>query len=58
MSPTVAFMTSVFVGCIVLLVGILILRKSEQSFTESFRESLFWGTGIVVAMSLQVLALT
>ena len=58
MNPSVAFLTCVLMGCVVLFVGILLLRRSEQSFTESFRETLFWGTGIFVAMSVQVLALS
>ena len=58
MNPTVAFLTCVLMGSVVLFVGILALRRSEQSLTESFREALFWGTGIFVAISVQVLALS
>ncbi len=58
MNPSVAFLTCAFMGCVVLFVGIVALRRSEQSLTESFRETLFWGTGIFVAMSVQVLALS
>ena len=57
-NPTIAFLTSAFMGCVVLMMGFLILRESDQSFSEAFRECLFWGTGLFIAVSVQILAIT
>jgi hypothetical protein len=58
MNSITALMLCVFMGAVVLMVGFLIFRDSERSFTDALRECLFWGTGFFVAMSVQVLALS
>ena len=55
MSPFSALFLSMTFGALFLLVGMLIYRESDRSFTSAFTECLAWGTGIFIVLSLQVL---
>jgi hypothetical protein len=56
--PVIPLLGTIFVGAVVLMLGILLCRESEKSFSEAFRECLYWGTGFFVAMSVQVIAIS
>ncbi|WP_283743152.1 hypothetical protein [Sideroxydans sp. CL21] len=55
MNPVQIFMITVLIGSIVMIVGVLSFWKSGP---DSLRDYLIWGTGFLVAMGLQILALT
>jgi hypothetical protein len=58
MNPVQIFMITVLIGSIVMIVGVLSFWKSGDGAPDSLRDYLIWGTGFLVAMGLQVLAIT
>ncbi|OIR18056.1 hypothetical protein GALL_13820 [mine drainage metagenome] len=58
MNPVQIFMITVLIGSIVMIVGALLCWKSGEGVSDSLRDCLIWGTGFLVAMGLQVLAIT
>jgi hypothetical protein len=51
-------MITVLIGSIVMIVGVLSFWKSGDGAPDSLRDYVIWGTGFLVAMGLQVLAIT
>lgn len=58
MNPVQIFMITVLIGSIVMIVGLLSFWKSGDGVSNSLRDYLIWGTGFLVAMGLQILAIT
>lgn len=55
--PTMVMLSTLAIGTIVLMFGILVSREPDQSLTCTLRSCLAWGTGFFLSMCVQVLVL-
>ena len=47
----------IVVGAVILMAGMLLSREPGKSLQSAFAESLAWGTGFVVMLGAQVVAI-
>ena len=55
--PTMVMLSTLAIGTIVLMFGILVSKEPDQSLACTLRSSLAWGAGFFLSMCVQVLVL-
>ena len=57
MHPTAFMLTTLAIGTVILMLGILVCREPNQSIPGAFKSCLAWGVGYFVSMCVQVVVL-
>jgi hypothetical protein len=58
MNPMVSMLMCVALGAATPMMGMLIFRDAEQSFSSALKECVAWGTRFFFAMSIQVISIS
>ncbi len=55
MNYILAAFTTLLIGVLILMTGILITREPRQSISNALKEGLAWGTGFLVSFGIDFL---
>ncbi len=58
MHPTMFMLTTLAIGTLVLMAGIMMCRESGQSLQCTLKSCLAWGAGYFISMCVQVVVLS